>query len=579
MRTILSVRRHHYLKRVGIFLILVALIAGIVSCGGDEVGPYDLTMAADPAGGGTATDETNESPYEEGAAVSIKAVAAAGYEFAGWTATAGEFDDANAEETTFTMPAQDVTVTANFEPTPLDHFKAYGIPINPGAGPAGLPYVGEVVDLEDQFGSFTATVGWGMTLCNPVEKTHDGVTTPVSDPDHHLMAFALEYEDEPQWWRVTVSNQFGTQELTVAGPISLTIPTQKVEPGGHEPPEGLDCFLGYEVIDPQSVEVVVDLSDQFGDEQNVLVTQAKSFANPVKITHDGEVTEIVNPDAHLVSYWTLAEGVSMEQREVVVSNRFGEYTLNATKREESVLVVPSQKISWEPMEPPLDHFRCYNWHGEMPNPGEVVELTDEFGTFNATVGLGTTLCSPVEKAVNEIAAWEWVPISHPDYHLMLYMLEDIEPQEWVVTVNNQFGEQELTVSGPGGLAVPTRKDPHGEPVGLDYFLVYEVTESPSMDVIVDLTDEFGGGDNNFEMVEPFAFIFGSPVRITHDGEVTNIVNPDDHLVFYWMRDEDAISEVHTVDVSNPFGQWQLDLFQGDEALLAVPSEKITWEPL
>jgi len=76
---------------------------------------YDLTMAADPEAGGTATDLTNASPYEEDTEVSIKADANEGYEFVNWTAPAGVFGNAAAAETTFTMPAQNVTVTANFE--------------------------------------------------------------------------------------------------------------------------------------------------------------------------------------------------------------------------------------------------------------------------------------------------------------------------------------------------------------------------------------------------------------------------------------------------------------------------------
>jgi len=76
---------------------------------------YNLTMTADPEVGGTATDLTDESPYAEGTEVSIKAEATEGYEFVNWTAPAGGFDDASAAETTFTMPAQNITVTANFE--------------------------------------------------------------------------------------------------------------------------------------------------------------------------------------------------------------------------------------------------------------------------------------------------------------------------------------------------------------------------------------------------------------------------------------------------------------------------------
>ena len=76
---------------------------------------YTLTMAADPSAGGTATDETGTGPYAESTVVNIKAVANEGYKFVNWTAPAGTFGDANSAETTFTMPGQDVTVTANFK--------------------------------------------------------------------------------------------------------------------------------------------------------------------------------------------------------------------------------------------------------------------------------------------------------------------------------------------------------------------------------------------------------------------------------------------------------------------------------
>jgi uncharacterized repeat protein (TIGR02543 family) len=76
---------------------------------------YILTMAASPVMGGTATDVTGASPYMEGEVVSIQAVAATGYQFVRWTATAGAFSNSNAPSTIFQMPAADVTVTANFE--------------------------------------------------------------------------------------------------------------------------------------------------------------------------------------------------------------------------------------------------------------------------------------------------------------------------------------------------------------------------------------------------------------------------------------------------------------------------------
>jgi hypothetical protein len=111
MKILLSSKRHHYLTRVSIFLIIVTLIIGMVGC---EPTQYNLTMAANPVEGGTATDLTNASPYTAGTVVSIKAVANLGYEFVSWTAPAGTFANANATDTTFTVPTQNVTVTANF---------------------------------------------------------------------------------------------------------------------------------------------------------------------------------------------------------------------------------------------------------------------------------------------------------------------------------------------------------------------------------------------------------------------------------------------------------------------------------
>jgi hypothetical protein len=86
-----------------------------------SVDEYYLTMAVNPVGTGTATDQTGTSPYEVGEPVSLEAVANTGYEFVEWTAdppTPGGFADAEAAATTFTMPAYNVTITANFQEPP-----------------------------------------------------------------------------------------------------------------------------------------------------------------------------------------------------------------------------------------------------------------------------------------------------------------------------------------------------------------------------------------------------------------------------------------------------------------------------
>jgi len=128
MKIVFKPRKHPYMAKVGIFLIAVVLIVGAVSCAGPT---YSLTMAANPVGGGAATDLTGTSPYAANKVVNIKAVAntTGGYRFANWTAPAGTFGNATAATTNFTMPAQNVTVTANF-------VKVYSLTMaaNPGVG-------------------------------------------------------------------------------------------------------------------------------------------------------------------------------------------------------------------------------------------------------------------------------------------------------------------------------------------------------------------------------------------------------------------------------------------------------------
>jgi uncharacterized repeat protein (TIGR02543 family) len=635
MKTILGSRKHHNLKIVSIFLIVIVLIAAMVACNGDGGGAqYDLTMAVAPTGSGTATDVTDESPYAEGTDVDIEAEAAAGYGFVKWTAPAGTFADENAAETTFTMPAQDVTVTANFvlvydltmavnpvgggtatdltnaspypagtvvnmnaaaaagytfvnwtapagtfadpnAPTttftmpsqdvtvtanfvgPLDHFKCYEVDWNTA------PYVGEVVYLEDQFGAFNATVGKVMAFGNPAEKVHEGLT-PISNPDHHLTFYYLDLGESGQSWQVEVNNQFGNnQTLSVYGPSLLAVPTQKE---GYGKPMGLDHYLLYIVTNGPAANAAVDLHDQFHDEQGVSVTAPAFFANPVRKTHDGNVTEIENPEAHLVFY-EISGGTF--QTQVLVDNQFGEQTLNVD--DPYLLAVPSEKIDWVQ---PLDHFVCYGVEG-APYVGENVTLVDQFVAINATVGEALFFANPAEKKYNDV----WTLISNHDHHLTFYALDyEEEPQWWQVEFDNQFGSGwNMAVYGPVALAVPTQKlEPiyHDLPMGLDHYLVYSGVGYIPMGTYVDLGDQFNL-ENNVYLDDPI--YFASPVQKTHGGNVTEIENSEEHLVFYELASPLPFS--WDVLVSNQFDEFDEQFLDvSDAQLLAVPSEKIDWYP-
>ena len=416
MKRIFNLRRHSYLKTVSIFLIAVILIAGVAGCEGEGEAEYALTVAASPAAGGTATDETGTSPYAAGTDVSIKAVPNSGYEFDGWSAPDGTFADAGAAETTFTMPARNVTVTANFVP-----LYELTLAVSPAAA-----------------GTATDETGTSPYRAGTVVDIKATATPPY---------------------------QFGKWSAPAGG---------------------------------------------FTDENAATTT----FTMP-------------------------AEDVT------VTANFVG----------------------------PLDHFTVYEVDWETaPSVGEEVYLEDQFGAFNVTVWDAVGFGNPAGKVHGE----ETTPIWNPDHHYVAYEISynEGEPQYYRVTVSNQFGEdQVLYVYGPVALGVPTQKEGHEAPLGLDHYLMYEVHEGPSINEWVSLGDQFG---EQPEVLVYYPVGFGNPVRKTHGDEVTEILNPDMHAVFYYAEGgyfEETVKVVNqfyeeeaTLDVFGPYG-------------LGVPSQKIDWEPL
>ena len=101
---------------------------------------------------GSYADTTGAGDYQEGATVTIHAGTNSGHTFTGWTVTSGGVTLANASTTTttFTMPAENVTVTANWqkdEPTPAGTITVTPADIIIYMG--GKPYEGAVDENGD----------------------------------------------------------------------------------------------------------------------------------------------------------------------------------------------------------------------------------------------------------------------------------------------------------------------------------------------------------------------------------------------------------------------------------------------
>ena len=122
MKTILSSRRDHYLAKFSIFLIIVALIAGMVGCNG----PPEWNLKISSTDGGNVTATVNEvetiiNPGEEktifgianSTAVNLLAEPEAGYRFVNWTGAVDTIANVDAAETTINMTST-YSITAHF---------------------------------------------------------------------------------------------------------------------------------------------------------------------------------------------------------------------------------------------------------------------------------------------------------------------------------------------------------------------------------------------------------------------------------------------------------------------------------
>ncbi len=148
------------MKQVSIFLVIVALIAGMAGCvggEGDDDGGVSYTIIVDFTAGGTVTVDDVPVPgkailtYHAGTVVRLNATPDSGYQFVGWTGNVGSVANVKAASTTITVNG-DYSVTAKFElPPPVQYSlniigPAYGSVTTPGQGRFTYE-VGTVVNL------------------------------------------------------------------------------------------------------------------------------------------------------------------------------------------------------------------------------------------------------------------------------------------------------------------------------------------------------------------------------------------------------------------------------------------------
>jgi len=180
--------------RVSIFLITVALIAGIVGCGGGGV-EYDLTIAS-TAGGSVTTPGEGTFAHDGGTDVDLVAEPEAGYYFVNWTGDVDTIANVNAVATTITMN-DSYSITANFEAIPAAQYSLTissttegwllcGSVTTPGEG-TFIYSSGTVVNLVAQAEEVCQFVGWTGDV-GTIADVNAATTTITINGDYSIRA-------------------------------------------------------------------------------------------------------------------------------------------------------------------------------------------------------------------------------------------------------------------------------------------------------------------------------------------------------------------------------------------------------
>jgi hypothetical protein len=214
-----------------------------------------------------------------------------------------------------------------------------------------------------------------------------------------------------------------------------------------------------------------------------------------------------------------------------------------------------------------DHYKCYKTGQQPPRfQQQIVTLIDQFKESTTTVVRPTRFCNPVDK--------NGEGIEDPTAHLLCYKVKEPPMAPVDVIVNNQFGEQALTVTRVEQLCVPAEKNGEQSELNINHFKCYKVKPTPGspgfQEEIVSLADQFE--IKNTRIIKP-RFLC-NPVQKNDEP----IVNAGGHLTCYRIKDVPGQPKFTGEEITalDQFGEAGLGTFTGDcskASFVCVPSGK------
>jgi hypothetical protein len=222
----------------------------------------------------------------------------------------------------------------------------------------------------------------------------------------------------------------------------------------------------------------------------------------------------------------------------------------------------------------LDHFKCYQARTKKGTPvftPQIVTLADQFENKVTRVLSPLNLCNPVDK--------NGEGITDATAHLTCHRISDVAGQPKFVArdvlVDNQFGQQTLTVSRAQSLCLPSEKDLVPSTLNLDHFKCYQAKIKKGTPVFtprtVTLADQYE--TKTTRVLQPLSIC--NPVDKNGEG----IIDPTTHLICYRVQDVAGQAKFKPRDaiVESQFGQSALTVSRSQT--LCVPSMKTDLGPL
>ncbi|MDD4583644.1 MAG: S-layer homology domain-containing protein [Eubacteriales bacterium] len=219
------------------------------------VTPENYTVTLEGAG----TGSTGAGNYAENDVVTINAGTRSGYTFNGWTSTDVTFANANAQITTFTMPAKNVTVTATWKIISNDGSSG-------GGGSAAGP---EPQEKEHEMGRETTT---GTTTTSVVDREKLESYVETAEKGSGILIPISENKIATAQLPLNTFEIMAEKEMTLtilSGPVAIDVPTSSIDT------DAIKGLLGAEGSDAD-ISLSITIAQPSSDETASLHTAAES---------------------------------------------------------------------------------------------------------------------------------------------------------------------------------------------------------------------------------------------------------------------------------------------------------------